>query len=289
LLAGLTAAIVGASLLGGGPLSGGSARTDDPAGEPVNQRAAIAQDGAQDRNDASQTERFWPQWRGPLATGVAPQADPPVEWSETENVRWKTELPGEGHSTPIVWDDRIFLTAAVPTGPPLAPRYSGRPGAHDNAPITRRHQFVVLALRRNDGEILWRRTVRETVPHEGGHRTASHASNSPVTDGERVYAFFGLQGLYCLDAEEGEVLWSRDFGRMHTKHGHGEGASPALHGETLIVNWDHEGQSFIAALDKRSGEREAFVGGTREPTNLSEYADERILEADHPVAEVSDD
>jgi len=206
---------------------------------------------AEDRDRARQ----WPNFRGPLQTGVAPHADPPVEWSEDENVRWKVEVPGLGHSSPVVWGDRIFLTTAVPVGEPLPePKYSGRPGAHDNRPVTRRQRFLVLAYDRADGSVRWRSAVGEALPHEGGHETASYASASPVTDGERVYAFFGSYGLHALDAATGEVLWSEDFGDQFTKHGHGEGASPALGKESIFVNWDHEESSFVVALDKRTGE-----------------------------------
>ncbi|MBC8877237.1 MAG: PQQ-like beta-propeller repeat protein [Planctomycetes bacterium] len=194
----------------------------------------------------------WPRWRGPLDTGVAPDADPPVEWSESKNIRWKIALPGLGHSTPIVWDDRIFITAAVPYGDALKPRYSNAPGAHDNRPITHRQEFVVLAVSRRHGKILWQRTVRKELPHEGAHYTGSLASNSPVTDGEHLFALFGSYGLYCLNLD-GEFEWEKDLGKMQVKHGHGEGTSPTLYSETLIINWDHEGQSFVAALDKRTG------------------------------------
>ena len=197
-------------------------------------------------------EQYWPQWRGPQGTGVAPNADPPVEWSEGENVRWKRALPGLGHSTPIIWGNRIFLTTAVPYGEPLDPVYDSAPGSHSNLPVTRRHKFVVLAISRHDGTILWQRTVHSELPHEGGHYTGSLASASPVTDGERLLAFFGSRGIYCLDLD-GKLQWKKTLGAMQTKHGHGEGSSPVLQGETLVVNWDHEGQSFVMALDKRSG------------------------------------
>ena len=118
----------------------------------------------------------WAQWRGPLGTGVAPLAHPPVEWSEKKNIRWKVPVPGLGHSTPIVWGDRIFLTAAVPYGEPMKPRYSGASGAHDNAAVTHRHEFVVIAINREDGKLLWQRTVNKALPHEGGHDTGSFPS-----------------------------------------------------------------------------------------------------------------
>lgn len=194
----------------------------------------------------------WPQWRGPLGTGVAPHADPPIHWSEHENIRWKVELPGKGHSTPTIGDERIFLTTAVPYGQALPPRHSGEPGGHEENPITHRVRFVVLALDRDEGTILWQRTVREDLPHAGGHYTSSLASASPVTDGRLVFASFGSYGVYCLDFD-GELKWELDLGRMHTLHGHGEGSSPVLYGDTLILNWDQEGPSFVAAFDKRTG------------------------------------
>ena len=197
-------------------------------------------------------ERLWPQWRGALGTGVAPYANPPVEWSETKNVRWKTDLPGEGHSTPIVWGDRSFVTAAVPYGKTLAPQTSGVPGGHDEIPITHRYKFIVIAVNRSHGEIIWERTVREDLPHAGGHYTASLASQSAVTDGEHLFAYFGSYGLYCLDFK-GETVWETDIGQMHTLHGHGEGSSPVLYRDMIIINWDHEGPSFVVAFDKRTG------------------------------------
>lgn len=179
---------------------------------------------------------YWPHWRGPLASGSAPSGDPPIRWSETENVRWKVAIPGRGKSTPVVWDDRIYLTTAVPAG-------TGNPAPQ---------AFVVLAVNRADGAIVWQRTVREAVPHEGTHQDGTFASGSVITDGNRVYAFFGSRGLYALD-RTGAVVWEKDLGRMQVQLGLGEGSSPALHGDTLVVTMDHEGQSFIAAVDTASG------------------------------------
>jgi outer membrane protein assembly factor BamB len=203
-------------------------------------------------NDAFASHQ-WPQWRGPLGTGVAPHANPPVEWSEERNIRWKLALPGKGHSTPVVWGDRLFVTTAAPTGDALPPKLSGAPGGHDEVPITHRHQFMVIAVDRGTGKVVWQRTVREDLPHQGGHRTASLASASPVTDGEHLLAYFGSWGLVCLNLD-GEVQWQTDLGQLETLHGHGEGSSPALYGETVIVNWDHEGESYVAAFNKRTGE-----------------------------------
>lgn len=198
--------------------------------------------------------RQWAAWRGPLATGAAIEAEPPTHWSESRNVVWKTRIPGKGHSTPIVWDQTVFLVSAIAVGERLEPRYSGAPGAHDNLPITHQHRFVALAVDRGTGKIRWSRTLTEAIPHEGGHYTGSLASASPVTDGDDLYVCLGSRGLYCLDFQ-GELRWKVDLGRMQTKHGHGEGSSPVLHGNTLVVNWDHEGESFVAAFDKQTGEQ----------------------------------
>jgi outer membrane protein assembly factor BamB len=175
-----------------------------------------------------------------------------VHWSEDKNIRWKTKIPGRGHSTPVIWGEQIYLTTAIPTGERLEAQFSHAPGAHDNGAVTHRQKFVVLAINRRDGSIQWERTVHEALPHEAGHATSSLASASPVTDGEHVFAFFGSRGLYCLD-RDGALVWKTDLGDMASKHGHGEGSSPALYGNTLIVNWDHEGQSFLVAFDKRTG------------------------------------
>jgi outer membrane protein assembly factor BamB len=194
-------------------------------------------------------DQYWPQWRGPLATGVGPRAHPPVFWSETKNVRWKVAVPA-GSSSPVVWGDLVFLTAAAPTDKPAPPP---PPGGHPAVSGPRSaFAFQVLAYDRKDGAERWKTTVREELPHEGTHQDGTYAGGSVVTDGERIYAFFGSRGLYCLDMA-GQKLWEKDLGRMSIKMGFGEGASPALHGDRLVVNWDHEGASFLVALDSKTG------------------------------------
>jgi outer membrane protein assembly factor BamB len=206
--------------------------------------------------DAPEAERYWGRWRGPLMTGVAPHATPPVEWSETKNVHWKVEVPGQGSATPVVWGDRIFVLSAVPTGERVE-----TPEAEEDLPEWRRNmgrpveqtqQFTVLALRRSDGTTLWKRVVREALPHEGTHATASWASASAVTDGDVVIASFGSHGIYAL-TPDGELLWENDLGDMTIKMAFGEGSSPALGKDRVFVQWDHEGESFLAALDRQTG------------------------------------
>lgn len=208
-----------------------------------------------DARPGADPQRYWPQWRGPLMNGVAPHASPPVEWSETRNVRWKVAIPGKGSATPVVWGDRLYVLTAVP-GEKRAAAAAEPPGAAGGPPRSlppdTTQKFTVLALGRSDGKVLWERVVREEMPHEGTHATGSWASASAVTDGEIVFAHFGSRGLYALDAD-GKVLWEKDLGDMTVKMAFGEGSSPALGGDRLFVQWDHEGDSFIVALDRRTG------------------------------------
>jgi outer membrane protein assembly factor BamB len=212
-----------------------------------------------DKTTRGDAERYWPQWRGPLLNGVAPHARPPVEWSETKNVRWKVAIPGKGSATPVVWGDRLYVLTAVPgekratapAAPPAEPPSGGgRPRL--STPPDAVHRFTVIALGRADGKVLWERVVREELPHEGTHATGTFASASAVTDGERVFAHFGSRGLYALDAG-GKVIWEKDLGDMTVKLSFGEGSSPALAGDRLFVQWDHEGESFMVALDRKTG------------------------------------
>jgi outer membrane protein assembly factor BamB len=208
----------------------------------------------------STADQFWPQWRGPLRTGEAPHADPPLTWSEKTNVKWKTPIPGEGDSTPIVWDKRVFLLAAIPAGT----------NSSMSAPLavpTEAYQFVVLCLDRDTGKLLWQRVARQEVPHEGHQENNTFASASPVTDGRILLAYFGSRGLHCYDVE-GNLKWQKDFGKMKTRMGFGEGASPALSGGKVVINWDTEADDFITALDAATG-RELWRVSRDEPTGWS--------------------
>jgi len=197
----------------------------------------------------------WHQWRGPLASGMAPRGDPPIHWDQKTNIKWKTEIPGKGSATPIVWGDQIFLLTALDTGRAAKPEELPKPDPHlekKTKPPTTFYQFVVLCIDRHSGAIRWQKTAAEKVPHEGHHPTHSYAAGSATTDGRRVLASFGSFGIYCYDLA-GNLQWQRDLGRMQTRFGWGEGSSPVLHGDTVIVNWDQEAGSFIVALDAGTG------------------------------------
>jgi outer membrane protein assembly factor BamB len=211
------------------------------------------------RADESAKQRLdnWHQWRGPLANGTAPHGKPPVKWDAKTNIKWKTELPGLGTSTPIVWDDLVFVLTALDTGrtaaaadiPQPQPRFPKKTGAPQTY-----HQFIVLALDRKTGAVRWKRVAAEKVPHEGHHNTHSYAAYSPTTDGKFLYVSFGSFGLYCYDFA-GKLQWKRtDLPRLETRLGWGEGGAPVVHGDSLIVARDQEGPSALYVLNARTGE-----------------------------------
>jgi len=189
----------------------------------------------------------WPEWRGPLRTGEGPSADPPVEWAEGRNVRWRVDVPGLGLGSPIVTGELVLISTAVPGGKDPAER-----------------EFAVMAFARADGTLRWKSVVHREVPHEGLQENNSYASASLLTDGQRLFAFFGSRGLYALDLS-GRTLWEKQLGRMQTRMGFGEGSSPALYRDTLVVNWDHEGPDFVFALDAANG-KERWRKDRDEPT-----------------------
>ncbi|REK09914.1 MAG: hypothetical protein DWQ37_17570 [Planctomycetota bacterium] len=212
----------------------------------------------------------WPRWRGPLATGVAPLGNPPTHWDEDTNIKWKIKLPGDSTATPVVWGEKIFLTTAIETdreGEPekLAeaerkpPRAGSTLGFSRAKPPTHFYEFVVMCLDRATGNTLWRDVAKVAVPHEGHHPDGSFASASCCTDGRIVCASFGSRGIYCYDVD-GHQKWSRDLGRMRVFNTFGEGTSPVIYGDAVVVNWDHQGESFVICLDAETGDTRWKVG-----------------------------
>lgn len=224
----------------------------------------------------SESLQYWPKWRGPLGTGEAPQADPPLTWdgASGKNVRWKVKLPGSGTGTPIIWEDDLFVLTAEANGAEAAAENAeseDQPARRGRGPRTVQPsgpvRFMILCLDRRTGATRWQQVAREQLPHEGHHPDHGFASSSVVTDGRLVFAYFGSRGLYCYD-RSGKLQWEKDLGRMQTRNGFGEGSSPALHGDTLVVNWDHEGDDFVAAFDKNTGD-ELWRQPRDEPTTWS--------------------
>ena len=199
--------------------------------------------------DAALASRNWHQWRGPHATGVSQTASPPLEWSETKNVRWKVEIPGRGSSSPVVWGDRLFVMTAIPAGVSGDAQHAPRGGVSPRGI----HRFVLLALDRKTGKTIWERVAREQEPHEASHNdNGTWASSSAITDGEHVIAPFESQGIYAYDMN-GKLVWQKDLGDKYMRNTFGEGSTPALYKDRLFYVWDHQKESFIVALDKRTG------------------------------------
>lgn len=208
----------------------------------------------------------WPEWRGPFNTGAASGENIPDEFSETKNLKWKIEIPGKGHATPIIWGNQVIIQTAVSTDIKAASADTTKK-ASPMAPTQTAyiHQFKVISVDKNNGKINWQTTVKETLPAERTHELGSWASNSPVTDGENIFAFFGSRGLFCLNMS-GKVKWERNFGQMEIVASFGEGSSPAIYKDKIFVQWDHQGKSSLFALDKKTG-KDAWTAEREEITS----------------------
>ena len=199
-----------------------------------------------------QTGEHWPQFRGPEARGLAIGPNLPDHWSATENIAWKTEVPGRGWSSPIVWGNRLFLTTSVNRGDLEEPKkglYFG--GNRPDAPKVQQ-EHKVLCLDISSGKLLWEQSVHFGPPQGPIHIKNSFASETPVTDGERVYAYFGNLGLFCFDVE-GHPVWSRPFEPRPIRNSWGTAASPVLHGDHLYIVNDNDEESYLLCLEKRTG------------------------------------
>ncbi|MHC4697431.1 MAG: outer membrane protein assembly factor BamB family protein [Planctomycetota bacterium] len=201
----------------------------------------------------------WPSFRGPHGGGVAEGQKTPTSWNvETgTNVKWKTPVPGLAHSSPIVWGDRLFVTLAVSSDPNPYLKV-GLYGESPDHPEELVHEFRVYCLDRKSGKIVWEKTAHSGIPQVKRHIKATHANSTPATDGKRVVAFFGSEGLYCYDFE-GKLLWQKDLGYLDAGAFNapdiqwGFGSSPIIYEDNVIVQCDVNNQSFIAAFDVKDG------------------------------------
>ena len=212
-------------------------------------------------------QTHWPQFRGAGALGVGVNENLPDKWSATENVEWKTDLPGRGWSCPVVWGERVFLTTVVNEGTSEDPKkglYFG--GERPEFPETV-HRWKVYCLDLASGEIRWEREVHRGKPQSAIHLKNSYASETPVTDGEMVYCYFGNLGIFAFDLE-GNQKWSKRFTPRKTRHSWGTAASPVLHRDRLYVLNDNEVDSWLLALDKKTG-REVWKVERDEKSNWS--------------------
>jgi outer membrane protein assembly factor BamB len=202
----------------------------------------------------------WPQFRGPRTDGVVDNASFPTVWDEETNIRWKVPNPGEGWSAPIVWGNRVFLTAAVMQQPPSGStaeatrpqRYAGGGGSRRSDLTNATYSWQVLCLQAETGSVLWRQVAHVGNPRTPRHSSNTYATETPVTDGERVYAYFGMTGLYCYDLA-GNLVWKKDLGAYETRAGWGTSSSPVLYNGKLFLQIDNEQQSFLIAVDAKTG------------------------------------
>jgi len=245
----------------------------------------------------------WPQFRGPEGTGVPTESRLPTEWGPEKNIAWQVEIPGQAWSQPVVWGDRIFITTAIPqenASPdegaekaesaqkeaeysekaestsdeksdesPEQPRRRGRGGFGGELP-DQVYQWKVMCLSRATGEVEWEQLAHEGKPTIPIHRTNTYASETPVTDGKRLYVSFGSEGLFCYDLD-GKLLWSKNLGSYPMMLGWGTGSSPALEGERLFVQCDNDQDSFLVALDVRTGDELWRVSREEKSTWSSPY------------------
>jgi outer membrane protein assembly factor BamB len=201
---------------------------------------------------AVQADGNWPQFRGPGSRSISAEPGLPDTWSTTENVIWKVEVPGRGWSSPIVWSDRVIVTSVVSEGKLPVPKKGLYMGGEQKKPPTEVHRWMVYCFDLKTGKKLWEREAHKGVPATTVHVKSSYASETPVTDGERVYAYFGNIGVFCYDMD-GKPLWSHPVEAQKTTFGWGPGASPALYKDRLIIVFDNEQQSYIEALAVHTG------------------------------------
>ena len=201
----------------------------------------------------------WPQWRGADGSGVSTEKNLPSDWNVSKNIKWKTPISGRGHSSPIVWENKIFLTTAVegdvvPGAKAVKHMDGDKEFLHpDSVGADRKHSFKVIGLDRQSGKVLWESVAWEGTPYDNRHRKSSYAASTPATDGKLVYAFFGTEGLYAYDFS-GKLAWKAMLGNLGTV-GMGTGTSPILYENLVIVQCDEENgaASFIVAVDKKTG------------------------------------
>jgi outer membrane protein assembly factor BamB len=202
---------------------------------------------------SSYAQQNWPGFRGPGARGIGEDGKGlPDKWSTTENVAWKLDVPGRGWSSPVVWENSVFITTVINTGESEAPKKGLYFGGDRLKPPTSVHQWKAICLDLQTGKVRWEKLIHEGQPMSSMHIKSSFASETAVTDGQRVYFCFGNLGIFCFDFEGNEV-WRRDIKPFKTRNGWGTAASPALHDGKLYFCYDNEEASYIQALDAKTG------------------------------------
>ena len=200
----------------------------------------------------------WPQFRGPHSNQLSQDKQLPQVWSQDKNVQWHVKIPGRAWSSPVVWGDKIFVTTAVLDEPSKSPtdspaQASSRPPVPDRIQPNADYRWEIYCLDKNSGKILWTKVATQGKPTMVTHSQNSYASETPVTDGERVYAYFGMKSLYCYDFQ-GNLLWEKDLGVYKMNKDWGTGSSPLIHDGLVYLQIDNEEQSFLVALEGKTGD-----------------------------------
>lgn len=211
----------------------------------------------------------WPQFRGGSLSAVRQHTTLPTTWSKKQNIAWATDIPGQGWSSPIVWKNRVFITAVLGDNP--EPKDQAKKGLYFGGerakPPTNEHRWMAYALDAGSGKVLWERELHKGVPSTGKHIKNTYCSETPATDGERLYVYLGEAGVFCLSLD-GKPVWSQEWKAQKTKLSWGFGASPLLYkGRLFIVN-DNEQDSFMVCLDAKTG-KELWREKRDEKTNWS--------------------
>jgi len=204
-------------------------------------------------SSVSADEKNWPQFRGADSTGVSTSPGLPDQWSATENVEWKAELPGRGWGSPVVWGDHVFISTVVNSGETEPLKKGLYFGGDRPTPPESIHEWKIVCLELTTGKVRWEKTVHKAAPAAPIHLKNSYASETPTTDGKHVYVCFGNVGIFCFDFD-GQQIWKKDIAPRATRLGWGTASSPILHEDRLYYQYDNEEQSSLLAMNKLTGE-----------------------------------
>ena len=198
----------------------------------------------------------WPQFLGPGGNNISTEVDLPVEWGDNKNMLWKFKVPGKGWSSPIVWEEKVFITTAYKDKKENLEKEGEKEnpdGAENRTRPDKDYRFEIYCLNKNTGELIWNETAYLGKPGIITHRDNTYASETPVTDGKYLYVYFGMRGLFCYDME-GNKVWDKNIGIYPTQSNWGTSSSPILYKDLLILQFDNEENSQVLALDKKTGE-----------------------------------
>jgi outer membrane protein assembly factor BamB len=206
------------------------------------------------RLEIAVAQNNWPQFRGLGSLGVSDEKNLPDAWGTNQNVKWKAEIPGYGWSCPIIWGEKVFVTSVVKDGEVEPPKKGLYFGGERPTPSKDTHHWMTYCLDAKTGKKLWEKQIHQGSPPSSIHVKNTYASETPVTDGERLYVYFGNIGVFCLGLD-GKEIWSKRFDSYKTRNGWGTSASPVLHKDRLYIVNDNEEQSFLVALDAKTGKQ----------------------------------